>query len=123
MSHVFLINPDAKKIVRVEHLNGTSSKLDSAKWEELNIEAEQKGYRAELCTSPLVSLEVIHPDAPVYHDIVFSDSIRVTEAGALTFDRFDPVLNSHHNSIYAPGQWIYCGTGNVTLADRDGGLV
>ena len=121
MSHVFLIDPDAKKIVRVEHLNGTSPKLDSEKLAELDAEAKQKGYRVTVCTGPLANLGVLCTNYPVDHDLVFTESIRVTEAGALTFEQFDPVLNSRDVAMYAPGQWIYCGTGSVTLADQDGG--
>lgn len=121
MWHVFLIDPDAGRIVRSYHFDGNPTTEDPETWEEIKREAEEKDYRVTLVTETLTRLEVVgHVDVDE-HEWVFADSIRVTEVGVLMFDRFSPIRASRDLSFYAPGQWVYCGAQGRSIARQDGG--
>lgn len=121
MWHVFLIDPDAEQVVRAHHFDGNPTTKDPETWEEIKREAKEKGYRTTLVTEPLTRLNVMDRDGTDAHDWVFADSIRVTEAGALTFDRLNPIRPSRDLSFYAPGHWVYCGAQGQSLAPRKEG--
>lgn len=121
MSHVFLIDPDAGRLVRSYHFEGNPATEDPGKWAEIHSEAKEKSYRVTLVTEPLTRLEVVGHGDVDNHPWVFADSIRVTEVGALTFDRFSPIRASRDLSFYAPGHWVYCGAQGQSLAPRKEG--
>lgn len=121
MWHVFLIDPDAERIARAYYFDGNPANEDPETWEEIKCAAKEKGYRVTLVTESLTRLEVMDHGGTDEHEWVYTDSIRVTEAGALTFDRLNPIRPSRDLSFYAPGKWFYCGAQGRSLAARKEG--